>query len=233
MRSAGSGTRLFWVDFWVWLVIVCAALLWWSGAGDDTVLRSPLAAPPTVPATTIGEATVTVPPMRLDNATPVTIADIPAPATVATTPTRPDNAAQVTPTMPPPTDPEVGYAGLPFAPAELTGCAEAEWYRVQAGLPDRFASTPRRPAVSFANQGLLWRESNCRNDVTSNTGCCVGYWQLHHVIFRDHRVAPLIAEHCGRVGWLDVIGDTPAAKQANACVAAQLYAVDGLRPWAL
>jgi hypothetical protein len=112
----------------------------------------------------------------------------------------------------------VGPTGLPFAPAGLDDCAEMTWYRVQAGLPDRFDQ-------------LGYRESRCTNTPVSRTGCCVGYWQLHEIIFRDHRLIEPLAR-C-KATWLNVRGDDPASKQRNACAAKQLFDTAGYQPWSL
>lgn len=111
-----------------------------------------------------------------------------------------------------------GLNDLGFAPDGLTGCDEARYYRQQAGLPDRF-------------DGIVWRESNCRNDVTSRTGCCVGYLQLHYIIFADHRMTGRLAA-C-QATWANVRGDDPASKQRQMCAARALYDVMGMSPWRL
>jgi hypothetical protein len=126
-----------------------------------------------------------------------------------------------------------GIHGLPFAPEGLDRCQEMNFYRVQWGLPERFSDQPRVPQVSFARQGLGWRESNCRNDVISSTGCCGGYWQLYISLFaRDSRMRPRLAD-CNVSALSDVTGNEPLDKQRNACVAKALYDLEGLDPWAL
>lgn len=124
-----------------------------------------------------------------------------------------------------------GILGLPLAPVDLDRCQTMNFYRIQFGLPDRFSDQPRQPVVSFGAQGLGWRESNCRNDVTSSTGCCVGYWQLHSIVFRDHRTIPGM-ERCTAT-WLNVRGTDPLSQQRQACAAKVLFDAVGYQPWAL
>lgn len=123
-----------------------------------------------------------------------------------------------------------GVNGLPFAPSGLSGCAEMEFYRVQWGLPDQFGSTPQTGPRS--SMGYGWRESNCRNDVTSWTGCCVGYWQIHTGNFRAPGYRDGIAA-CGVDERSDILGLSALQKQRQACVAKVLYDVSGLSPWRL
>lgn len=123
------------------------------------------------------------------------------------------NQMQVTPTATP-----TGLKGLPFAPEGLSACAEATFYRQQAGLPDAF-------------DALIWRESNCKNTVTSRTGCCVGYLQLHYINWRDHRTIDGLAA-CDAT-WQNVKGGTPDAKQRQMCAAKVLFDVVGMQPWRL
>lgn len=112
--------------------------------------------------------------------------------------------------------PVPGLHGKPFAPADLSDCDEAQFYRVQFGLPARF-------------DALTYRESRCRNDV--HTSCCWGYVQLDvRLHLRDPRVAPGYAD-CGVGAISDVYGDNPLAKQKQMCAAAVLYSVVGFAPW--
>lgn len=120
--------------------------------------------------------------------------------------TRIYNAEQVTPTDPPP----------PTVPAEL--CPQAYYLRAQAGLPARF-------------DRLIWRESNCRNEVVSGTGCCVGLLQLNSIIWRDHRMTDRLAD-CGAT-WSNVRGTSLASKVRQMCAAKALYDVDGMSPWSM
>lgn len=128
----------------------------------------------------------------------------------------------IVPAGPPagPAAPSGGLAGKGFAPAGLSGCDEMNWYRAQWGLPSQFAS-------------LGYRESRCRNDVVSNTGCCGGYWQLYVSLFlRDGSMRGRLAA-CDVDSPGDVIGNDPYDKQRNACVTRALYDVRGLSPWSL
>lgn len=118
----------------------------------------------------------------------------------------------------PPREPvrPVGLLGLALAPNGADACAEAKFYRAQFGLPERF-------------DALVWRESRCTNTVISSTGCCVGYLQLHQIIFHDHRMTARLAA-CGAT-WANVRGDDPLSKQRQMCAAKQLYDVAGAQPW--
>jgi Putative peptidoglycan binding domain/HNH endonuclease len=128
------------------------------------------------------------------------------------------NQMQVTPTVPPP---PTGLNGLPFAPEDLSGCAEATFYRKQAGLPDAF-------------DALIWRESGCKNTVTSPTGCCRGWLQLDiNLHLRDYQIGPLYRDNCQVFAIADAFGSNPLAKQKHMCAARQLFDVKGYRPWAL
>jgi len=75
------------------------------------------------------------------------------------------------------------------------------------GLPDQF-------------DAIMWRESNCRPDVTSSTGCCRGLLQLHRV----HLPKP----ECQAYTASDLFD--PAI---NLCVASILYKTSGMSPWRL
>ena len=127
-------------------------------------------------------------------------------------------AVRKNPPSPAPVGEPTGVLGLPFAPEGLAPCDEARFYREQFGLPPAF-------------DGLVYRESRCTNTVTSKTGCCVGYWQIHYIIFKDHRMGAL-AEICGAT-WVNIKGDDPLSKQRNACAAKQLFDVVGYQPWSL
>ena len=111
---------------------------------------------------------------------------------------------------------------LPTAPAELTGCDEMHWYRVEVGLPEIF-------------DRIGYRESRCRNDVTSSTGCCVGWWQNYissHLSAASAYRAPIIAL-CGVTTRAQILGNTPEQKWAQACVTLVVWTISGLSPWAL
>lgn len=117
-----------------------------------------------------------------------------------------------------PTLEPTGVLGLPFAPEGLSACDEARFYREQFGLPPAF-------------DGLVNRESKCLNTVTSRTGCCVGYLQIHYIVFSDHRMGAL-AEICGAT-WQNIKGNDPLSKQRNMCAAKQLFDVVRYQPWSL
>jgi len=115
---------------------------------------------------------------------------------------------------------QTGLHGLPLAPDDWTGCLEMEFYRRQAGLPDRFDSLGRR-------------ESNCRNEDDVRTSCCHGYWQMWTDLhLKDHRLAPKMAD-CEVTGPQDLNSDDPLEKQKQACAAKALFDVVGLQAWAL
>ena len=123
------------------------------------------------------------------------------PAVVVATPER-GVRRQVTPTVPPPAP--VGWNSLPLAPAGLTLCETASFYRQQAGLPERF-------------DGIIWRESNCQPD--ARNWCCSGLSQIHKLW-----VSKLA--HCG-VYVRDDLFDS----QRNMCAAAYVLAVQGINAW--
>lgn len=126
--------------------------------------------------------------------------------------------------------PASGVGGLPFAPEGLSGCAEMEFYRVQWGLPEQFGDMPQ--AGPRSQMGYGWRESNCRNDVVSWTGCCVGYLQIHTGNFTAPGYRSGIAA-CEVSKRSDILGNAPLQKQKQMCVAKVLYDVSGLSPWRL
>lgn len=104
----------------------------------------------------------------------------------------------------------------PEPPTFASDCDEMSWYRQGAGLPARFDALGRR-------------ESRCTNTPISRTGCCVGFWQLHRVIWSDHRMRARLAA-CGAT-WANVRGDDAGSKRRQACAAKALYDVDGYSPW--
>lgn len=104
----------------------------------------------------------------------------------------------------------------PSPPTFADDCDEMAWYRQGAGLPARF-------------DALGQRESRCTNTPISRTSCCVGFWQLHKVIWSDHRMRARLAA-CGAT-WANVRGDDVGSKRRQACAAKALFDVDGYSPW--
>ena len=104
-----------------------------------------------------------------------------------------------------------GLHGMPFAPEHLTGCDEASWYRQQAGLPDHF-------------DGVIFRESSCRNDVSS--WCCHGWAQIHRIHLGSDWIMA-----CDVHSIDDLLGVEPLDKQRNLCAAAGLFAIQGADAW--
>lgn len=141
-----------------------------------------------------------------------------APSAVATTgATRTGDTVQETPTLPPPPPPApTGLNGMAFAPEGLSNCDEMAFYRIQAGLPERF-------------QGIGWRESNCRNEDGVRTSCCHGYWQMHQQHFNGSGYVH--GRWCDAPSYTSVNSDTPYDKQRQACAAKALYDEAGLSPW--
>lgn len=114
--------------------------------------------------------------------------------------------------------PNTGIHGLPFAPEGLSNCDEMNFYRVQAGLPARFAV-------------LGARESNCRNEDGVRTFCCYGYWQLYVSLHERSSVLGPLYRACGVYSAEDVNSDTPIDKQRMACATKALYDTNGYGPW--
>lgn len=115
---------------------------------------------------------------------------------------------------------QTGLNGMSFAPPWLSGCAEMDWWFVQAGLPLK----------DFHWRGV--RESNCINRDDVRTWCCHGYLQLYISLWiTDHRLGPLLAA-CDVRSHEDVNSNTPLDKQRQACAAKAAYDVVGLSPWA-
>lgn len=127
---------------------------------------------------------------------------------------------------------QYGLNGLPFAPAGLDACAEMVYYMRQAGLPERFGDGGRHQRWTRSD-GLGWRESKCRNDVTSSTGCCVGYWQnyISSHLSRMSAYRPRIINECKVDERSDILGTSALAKQKQACVTKVVYDISGLAPW--
>jgi hypothetical protein len=103
----------------------------------------------------------------------------------------------------------VGLNGLPLAPVGLTDCQEAQFYRIQAGLPTVF-------------DRLAKAESQCQNDV--NSWCCYGIWQIHKLWVSQ-------LKSCDIDSIDDYFGDNPLDKQRNACAARYVYNESGAGAW--
>ena len=103
-------------------------------------------------------------------------------------------------------------------PTFTDNCVEARWYADRHGLPQSF-------------DRIIWRESNCRQEIGVRTSCCVGWLQLNadlHV--KDHRLKEPYAR-CGVFGNADV--DGPEDKDRHMCAAAALWREMGEQPWNL
>ncbi len=141
------------------------------------------------------------------------LAGINAPADVTATPTR-GTQVQVTDTLPPPptTVPvPTGLHSLPFAPADLRGCAEMEFYRKQAGLPSDFDWIGRA-------------ESTCVN--TASTFCCHGYFQVHTLWINGRS-----GRECDVYSKWDYDDTTALSKQKAACMAVIVLDESGVCAW--
>lgn len=103
-----------------------------------------------------------------------------------------------------------------YAPDGLDDCDEMNWYRIDAGLPERFS-------------GIGWRESNCRNEDAVRTSCCHGYWQMHMMHFNGSGV--IYGVYCGAYSYHDVNSDTPEDKKRQACAAKALHDEVGISAW--
>lgn len=170
--------------------------------------------------TVVGVALLVVPPddpqVMPAAATPptvFTVTNLPPPLTAAavvvvSTPALRAPAIQLTEPPPAPST-----TTIPLEP-----CDELRWYRTAAGLPARF-------------DALGYRESRCGNNAISRTGCCVGWWQIHWINFDDHRTQPGLTL-CDAT-WHNIRGDTPEAKQRQACAAKVIYDIAQYTPWAL
>ena len=154
--------------------------------------------------------------------TTTTLEEITAPAVVLEKAVRLEPPPSTTTTVP-----------SPYAPEGLSGCAEADWYTADAGLPfdavpgagesgaGGFDSQPQS-GVPFASYGIAFREASCDN--SAHTSCCYGYFQIHI----GNRTAPGYRDgfiRCGVFSKWDFWGDLPQQKKANACVAKVLYDV--------
>ncbi len=98
----------------------------------------------------------------------------------------------------------------------LTGCDLAEWHAEAAGLP-----VPLFRHIAEA-------ESGCRNDITNRYGppCCHGGWQIHQLWLVDP-----VVQACGATDIASLRTDTPESWAVNACAAAYILEVQGLRAW--
>ena len=136
------------------------------------------------------------------------MAGVSMPATVTEVAVRGEQVQIIAPPPPP----------APFDPATLDDCDEARWYADEHGLPALF-------------DRIIWRESNCRQEIGVRTSCCVGWLQLNadlHV--RDHRLRePYKA--CGVFGNSDVDGPEPVEKRQHMCAATALWRLLGTQPW--
>lgn len=129
-------------------------------------------------------------------------------------------AVRLNPPPPPTTVAPVptGLWGQPFAPPGLSACDNAEFYRVQWSLPERFRQ-------------ITWREANCRNEDGVRTSCCHSRYQLWVALhMKDHRIAPRYAA-CGVSTFHDINSDTELDKQRAACAAKALFDVVGYSAW--
>jgi hypothetical protein len=196
----------------IWFLPLLAIPPILQGLSDSPSQSAPIiihASDPQVPGSISGAADASSPAIRI--APPSTVEVIDPPMTTTTVPT--------------------GLDGLPFAPAGLDACAEMNFYRIQAGLPQRFDDSGRHQRW-VRSDGLGWRESKCGNHEVSSTGCCFGYWQLNMKIFlKDWKLGPRLRDICLIVDPREVLGIEPLAKQKQACAAYQLYKLNGLTPW--
>ena len=128
------------------------------------------------------------------------------PSTTTAPPTTTTAAAPVARTSPPPPAP---LAVSTQCPVEITDLIHKYW--------DRFGPETVQWAI-----GIAWRESNCRPDVVSPTGC--------YSIFQ--MALPLHADLFAGVGYPDWYSVRFSA-EANIAAAASLYASSGSSPWRL
>jgi hypothetical protein len=154
---------------------------------------------PTTGAVTDAPAASTVPttPARVV-ASPVSVVEVASVSAYAERGT----AVQVAPTVPPPAP--TGLHGLPLAPAGLSACSTAAFYRAQAGLPERF-------------DGIIWRESRCQPGASN--WCCSGLSQIHKLW------VPKLA------GCDVYVRDDLYDPQRNLCAASYVLAVQGIDAW--
>ena len=129
------------------------------------------------------------------------------PSTTTAPPTTTTAAAPVARTSPPPPAPMPAVSTQ--CPVEITDLIHKYW--------DRFGPETVQWAI-----GIAWRESNCRPDVVSSTGC--------YSIFQ--MALPLHADLFAGVGYPDWYSVRFSA-EANIAAAASLYASSGSSPWRL
>lgn len=108
------------------------------------------------------------------------------------------------------------------APSGGDACAEMSGYRQAAGLPEQF-------------DAIGYRESRCRNDVTSSTGCCFGWLQnfLSSHLSNQSAYRDRIINECGVTKVADIRGNSDAQKRGQMCVTFVVYSISGLAPWRL
>lgn len=116
-----------------------------------------------------------------------------------------------------PTITEPTTVPIQYAPEGLSNCDEMQWYRIDAGLPERF-------------DAIGWRESNCRNEESVHTFCCWGYWQLYVSLHLSGSLGSKMND-CGVYSRFDLDSDTPEDKKRQACATKVLYDANGLAPW--
>lgn len=181
------------------------------GPGEAEVeISDPAVRPPAAAGSEPSVTVATDPAWPSDATSPVDPSATDGPVATVTAPAERGALVEV---GPPPIPPAVGLWGKPFAPAGLSRCDEMAWYRAQWGLPDHF------DVVGF-------RESSCRNEVTSSTGCCHGWWQIHRIHIGERHL-----EHCGIASVADLRGHAPIVKQRQTCAALAVYHAQGSDAW--
>lgn len=193
------------------LVVLFLAAVAAIGPVDPATRAAFIASTTAAPATTSTTST-TSPPTSTTSTAPALVATDPAPAVRGT-------AFQATDTLPPPPSSiPTGIDGLPFAPPGLDACDRAVFYAAQFGLDQ----------VSWRGmsvESVIWRESNCRNDVS--TWCCYGYFQ----VYADIWVGSESRRECGVTSLWDYYAATPEARQRSACMARIVYDQQGPCAW--
>lgn len=115
--------------------------------------------------------------------------------------------SQAVRTNPPTAQPAPTPPPAAAASGSWTRCPQWESTAEYFGLPTQF-------------DAIMFRESRCRPDVTSSTGCCKGLLQIHRI----HLPKP----ECDVYSESDLFDPTK-----NICVASVLYKRSGMSPWAL